>query len=130
MKRRIRPTILMLLAVSVLIANFATAQAIEPRYTGITRINSTLTISAKGAARCDGSVNLQSGYTADLTVELKQDGTIIKTWTGSGSRAVSAGGTYFVTSGHDYVVTTTATVYDKNGKVVEMPSKDSAGVSY
>ena len=130
MKKHIRPTILMLLAVSMLMAGFTTAQAVEPRYTGITRINSTLTISAKGAARCTGEIMLRPGYTADLTVELKQDGTIIKTQTGTGSGTISAGGTYFVTSGHDYVVTTTATVYDSNGKIVESPSKDSAEVSY
>ena len=130
MKKHIRPTILMLLAVSMLMAGFTTAQAVEPRYTGITRINSTLTISAKGAARCTGEIMLRPGYTADLTVELKQDGTIIKTWTGTGSGTISAGGTYFVTSGHDYVVTTTATVYDSNGKIVETPSKDSTKVSY
>ena len=130
MKKHIRPTILMLLAVSMLMAGFTTAQAVEPRYTGITRINSTLTISAKGAARCTGEIMLRPGYTADLTVELKQDGTIIKTWTGTGSGTISAGSTYFVTSGHDYVVTTTATVYDSNGKIVESPSKDSAEVSY
>ena len=100
MKAHVRFATSLLLAIGILTANLITAQAIEPRYIGITRIHSYLDISSSGAAKCDGS------------------GT------------VTAGGTYFVTSGHDYVVTTTATVYDSNGKIVESPSKDSAEVSY
>lgn len=74
--------------------------------------------------------SLWDDYTADVTVELKRDGITIKTWTASGSEVISAGGTYYVTSGHEYVVTTTATVYDSNGKIVESPSKDSPSKNY
>ena len=130
MKTHTRFAISLLVAVSILTANLVTVHAIELRYAGVIHLNSSLTISARGAATCSGSVSLMSGYTADITVELKRDGTTIKTWTDSGSRTVSADGTYYVTSGHDYVVTTTATVYDSNGKIVETPSKDSTKVSY
>lgn len=130
MKAHTRFTLSLLLAIIMLTANLVTAQAVEPRYVGLIRVSSILDISVSGAARCDGNVTLRDGYTTNLTVELKQDGRTIKTWTSSGSANVSAGGTYFVTSGHDYVVTTTATVYDSNGKIVESPSKDSAEVSY
>ncbi len=125
MKRQIRFAISLVLLVGVLMANFVTALAIEPRFTGIAQLFSRLSISADGAATCKGEVELRSGYSADLTVELKRDGTTIKTWTSSGSSYVSAGGTYFVTSGHNYVVTTTATVYKSNGQWVESPSRDS-----
>lgn len=130
MKKQTRIAMALLLLVGVLVANFATAQAAEPRYAGVARISSTLNISKSGAASCSGQVVLWSGYTADLTVELKRDGTTIKTWTNSGSGTVSAGGTYYVASGHDYVVTTTATVYDSNGQWVESPSLDSVKKAY
>lgn len=130
MKTRTRFAISLLLALSMLMANLVTAQAIELRYTGITRIHSDLTISAKGVASCEGKVALRSGYTADLTVELKQDGVTIETWTKAGSGIITAGGTRFVSSGHDYILVTTATVYDKDGKIIETPSKDSVKVSY
>ena len=130
MKTHTRFAISLFLALGMLITNLVAVQALELRYVGVSNLNSTLTISSKGAARCTGEIILRPGYTADLTVELKQDGTIIKTWTSTGSGTISAGSTYFVTSGHDYVVTTTATVYDSNGKIVETLSKDSAKVSY
>ncbi|WP_369282027.1 hypothetical protein [Oscillibacter sp. GMB15532] len=43
---------------------------------------------------------------------------------------MSAGGTYYVASGHSYVVTTTAAVYDSNDHLVENPDKDSLVTYY
>lgn len=133
-KRIVSSLFAMALLVSVLSASYVTALAaettqIEPRYTGISGLISSLTISANGGASCGGKVIARSGYTVDVTVELKQDGTTIETWTASGSGVVSAGGTYFVMSGHDYVVTTTVDVY-KGGTLIESPSKDSPESSY
>ena len=130
MKKHTRNVISLLLVLGALVANFGAAQAVEPRYTGIRSIVSDLSISTVGEASCRGKVTLESGYTADLQVELKRDGTTIKTWTSSGSGNISAGGTYYVTSGHTYIVTTTATVYDKNGSQIETPSVDSAKKFY
>ena len=132
MKRKGIKAISPLLLFGVLITNFAAVQAkaIEPRYTGVVQLRSSLNISAGGAASCAGKAVLRDGYTVDLVIELKQDGTTIKTWTKSGSGTVSGGGTYYVASGHDYIVVTTATVYDKDGKVVETPSKDSPESHY
>lgn len=130
MKRSIRTAAALLLLLGTLTANLATVQAVEPRYTGVSILTSTLNVSSQGAARCNGKAVLKSGYTADLTVELQKDGSTIKTWTSSGSGTVTAGGTYYVPSGHTYVVVTTATVYDSNSKVVESPSMDSAERSY
>lgn len=61
---------------------------------------------------------------------VKQDGTTIKTWSTSGSGIISAGSTYYVTSGHEYVVKTTATVYNSDGKIVEVQSENSLTKSY
>lgn len=132
--KRVRSVVSLFLILGAFMASAAMAQAseIQPRYTGISQLSTGLRITSAGAAICDGSVDLRSGYTVDLTVELKQDGTTIKTWTASGvgSDVVSAGGTYYVASGHKYVVTTTAVVYDKNGNVVESPSENSARWTY
>lgn len=130
MKKHARSAISFLLLLGVLMASFTTAQAVEPRYTGVAQISSTLNISKGGAASCKGNAVVWNGYTVDLLVELKQDGETIKTWTNSGSGTVSAGGTHYVKSGHDYIVTVTVTVYDSNNNVVDTPSKDSPKSSY
>lgn len=131
MKKTARSALSLFFALAVLTASLVTAHAVEPRYTGIYYMYSTLTISSAGEATCTGKVTLRNGYTAKLTVELKQDGNVIKTWTASGSGNVSGGGTYYVTTGHEYVVTTTAKIYDaNNNKLVEDPYKDSQTISY
>ncbi len=132
MKKTSRSIVSLLLLLGILMTSIGAAHAaqIEPRYTGVSRIYSALKISEAGAASCSGSANIRSGYTADIDVELKRDGTTIKTWTSSGTNYISAGSTYFVTSGHSYVVTTTVTVYDSNGTIVESPSIDSQVSEY
>lgn len=125
MKKQIKSAVSLFLLLGAVMANLAAVQAVEPRYAGVSWVKADLDISTSGAASCSGEVKLKSGYTADLKVLLKQDGTAIKTWTSSGSGTVTAGGTYYVTSGHDYVVTATATVYDSRGLVVEVVSKNA-----
>lgn len=130
MKKRIHLAISLVLLLGVLMATFAPALAVEPRYTGISYLDASLTISSDGAASCNGKVTVRSGYTADVKVELKQDGTTIKTWTDSGSGTIRVGGTYYVMSGHEYIVKTTATVYDSNHQKIETPYKNSEKTSY
>ena len=125
MKIYIQFVVSLFLVVGVLVANFVIAQAVEPRYTGVCRLSSNLSISSSGAATCKGTAMLDSGYTADVKVELKRDGTTIKTWTTSGNRTIRISETHYVLSGHNYIVKTSATVYDSNNKVVESPSVDS-----
>lgn len=132
MKKRVRIAISLVLLLGTLMANLAIAQAgeIQPRLAGVSTLSSALEISSKGAATCKGKVILQSGYTAEVEVELQRDGTTIKTWADSGSGTLSVGGVYYVVSGHDYVVSTFAMVYDKDGRLVSSGSKDSVEWSY
>ncbi len=130
MKKKVLSVLSFCLLMSLLTVTLTTAHAIEPKYTGVSRISSTLNISGFGGASCRGQAILRSGYTADLTVELKQDGKTIKTWAESGSGVITVSGTYYVMSGHDYVVTTTVTVYDRSGNWVESPALDSQKTSY
>lgn len=132
MKKTFRSVISLLLLLGILGSTLlvAYAEGISPRYIGVATLSSSLSISAGGGATCRGTVTLYDEYTADLKVELKRDGSTIRTWTNSGSGTLSAGATYYITSGHEYVVTTTATVYDASGNIVQEPSRDSATKSY
>ncbi len=130
MKKTVRSALALFLALALLVAGAATALAVQPRFTGIYDMYSALQISSTGRATCEGSATLRKGYTADVTVELKRDGTVIKTWTGSGSEEPYAGGIYYVTSGHEYVVTTTVEVYNASGTLVNNPSQDSQTSTY
>lgn len=132
MKRRICTTIWLFLLFGVLMVNFAAAQEnqIEPRYVGIDSIYSALDISSSGKATCTGRVVVKSGYTADVTVELQQDGSTIKTWTDSGAGFIRISKTHYVSSGHGYTVKTSATIYDSNEKIVATMSDTSEEKTY
>lgn len=132
MKKLIRSTIPAFLIVSILLGTLLPVQAadVTPRYIGIASITSRLTISDTGKASCSGKAMLWDDYSADITVELKRDGVTIKTWTSSGSVMASASGTYYVTSGHTYIVTTYVTVYTADGRFVESHFKDSLPTDY
>ncbi len=131
MKKFVRSTLSLLLLTGVLMSLFLSAQAEEvtPRHIGLFSVTGSLYISSDGKATCKGSARLKSGYTADLTMELARDGDPIKTWTTSGSGTIKLDKTYYVTSGHEYTLTATATVYDSSGNVVETPS-DTSSKSY
>lgn len=129
MKKLTRSTLSLLLA-AVLTAALLPAQAAKasPRYTGISTINASLEIE-NGRATCSGTVEVKPNYTADLVLELKRDGTVIKTWSDSGTGKITIKKTYYVSSGHEYELEATATVYNSSNKVVETPSY-SASKSY
>ena len=111
-------------------ASIAEDTVIQPRYTGIFRFSVDLDITKAGYASCYGSVSPNTGYSVDLTVELRQDGTTIKSWTESNSTTFSIDKGYFVVKGHDYQVVATASVKNSNGVVVSTPSLSSNVVSY
>lgn len=130
MKKLIRSIPVFMLIGILFVPQVARASEVQPRYIEIASITSGLTISNTGKASCSGTASLWDDYTAKVTVELKQDGTTIKTWSSTGTAYVAAGGDYYVESGHVYVVTTTVTVYNANGGVIESPSKDSPSKFY
>lgn len=130
MKKLIRSIPILMLVGILFCSQTVHASEVQPRYIEIASITSKLTISNFGKASCYGTASLWDDFTADVTVELKQDGTTIKTWTASGTEYISAGGDYYVASGHTYVVTTTVTVYNANGGIIESPSKDSPSKYY
>ena len=94
----------------------------SPQYTGISTISANLDISTSGYATCSGATRGNTGYTVELVVQLKRDGTTIKTWreSGTGFHNITEG--YYVTKGHNYQVVTTVNVRNSAGTLVSTPS--------
>lgn len=103
---------------------------VSPRYTGMSLLAATLDISFAGRASCYGYARILSGYSADLAVELQQDGETIKTWTSSGTKEIEILKDYWVAPGYDYQVIATATVKDSSGLIVDISSIDSQIITY
>lgn len=107
-----------------------TPPEIVPQYTGISALEADLNINDDGCATCYGYVRVKSGYTVTLSVQLKRDGVVIKTWSDSGTSSFSIEEDYYVTGNHDYQVIVTAKVKNSAGTVIETPSVRSVIVSY
>ena len=108
------------------------AMTVEPRYSGILRIESTLEIVG-GNAECVGVVTVKSGYTSEITLALQQCSSggkwsDIISWDGGGDGSLVRH--YSVRSGYDYRVRVTAKVYDNAGKYVATYDKNSNVVPY
>ena len=125
MKKTVHYSILMVLILGMLLSNITVAQAaaIQPKYIAIHSLQASLSISEQGQATCQGQLIVVNGYTTYLKVELKRDGITIMTWSGSKSNSFAISRSHYVTSGHTYSVTATATVYDSNNRIVETQSR-------
>ena len=118
----------LLIAMSAVISG-AEETSIMPRLTGIDLQSASLTIDDNGRALCGCSVLAKPGYSIDVTMALEQDGTTIKTWTGSGSR-VDLSKPYYVASGHDYQVVVTTRVETLEGSYLLSYTIESPVDSY
>lgn len=107
-------TLFAMLITTTVVAGAAEESGIMPRMTGIDAHAVNLEISSTGRADCWCAVYATSGYSVDVTMELEQDGTAIKTWTGSGT-TVQLPKSYYVTKGHDYQVVVTSKVKTLGG---------------
>ena len=107
-------TLFAMLITTTVVVGAAEKSTIMPRMTGIDAHAVNLEISSSGRAACWCLVYATSGYSVDVTMALEQDGVVIKTWTGSGSR-VELDKSYYVTSGHDYQVVVTSRVKTSGG---------------
>ena len=101
----------------------ASAETISPRYTAIASFSSALTISKDvigNKTSCSTKVTTDnSNYKIELTMELQKDGTTIKTWTETDNWVNSMSKTYYVSGGSEYVLFSTAKVYNASGKLLE-----------
>ena len=102
---------------------------IMPRFVGIDSQAVQLQIDENGRAACWCLVYADTGYSVEVTMELERDGTVIKTWTGSGSR-VELSKSYYVTRNHDYQVIITSRVKTLEGSYLLSYTTESLVESY
>lgn len=131
--KKLRHLICILLTVALLTSGLSVfAEDIAPYYTGTSAISASLSISSSGKASCSGIIRLYSGYSASFTMKLqKYTGgywSTVKTWSTSDKHILSK--EYYVTSGYNYRVVTSASVYNSSGAYVETTSAISQTVSY
>lgn len=105
---------------------------ISPRYSSIMSLDSTLAISRFGKATCSATAKTaNSNYSVSLVIELLDDtDDIIESWSDSGEWSISMEKGHYVSSGSTYHVIATATVYDANGKKLEVGTVTSNYVYY
>ena len=121
----------------LLTSTASAASSVQPRYVKISILSSELLgISLAGRATCCGSVSLwDSSCKATLYVELQQsdDGdswTTIKSWSDSGYGDVIIEEYWYVDSGYQYRVLTTAIVYSGTGAYIETEMAESTVQTY
>lgn len=122
-------TMFAMLISTTVIASTAEESTIMPRMLGIDAHATDLVITNRGRADCWYLVYATSGYSVDVTMTLEQDGVVIKTWTGSGTR-VELSESHNVTSGHDYQVVTTSRVKTLGGTYLLSYTLESQIESY
>lgn len=104
---------------------------IQPRYTGVASVMADLDISSSGRASVYGNVRTIPGYTASITVSLRQDtGTSVKSWSSSGSGTITIDKIYYVATGHDYFTSVQVNAYNSSGTLVDSITVDSNVVSH
>lgn len=102
----------------------------EEPYTGLTRFYASLSFS-NGYAICNGSVCTESGYSAFVTLTLKEDNETVATW----SKTVSSispnnpSGQYAAVHGKTYQLVMNALVF-KSGVIVDTPSYSTQSYCY
>ena len=130
--RKLIPKALLCLTLTACMMLCISAQAtvVTPRYTGISELTVALDITSSGRADCYAYMEVNSGYTAELKMELQQDGDTIKSWTTSGSGTLELDKSYYVAEGYDYQVIASAKVKNSSGTIVDRPYLPSDFVYY
>lgn len=108
-------------------------EVVMPMNVAITLTSNNLELGSAGKLTCEGRTDVQSGYTAGVTMELQQYDAgwrTIKTWSNSTLRSVALEETHYVSSGHSYRLKLTHTAYNSSGTLVETITKYSDVVYY
>lgn len=123
------------LSVAATAANYSGATNIVPMSEGTCTVRPTIDITSLGKATCSCTVNIKSGYTANLQINLcKLDGntwTPIKGWSANNASGnATYSNSYYVTSGESYRVSVTVSVYNSSGNFVETVTANSGTKKY
>ena len=126
--------LVMCMFIGTMIGNASAANiddpVIQPQYTGISSLQVSLDITSSGYAECYAFVRPNSGYSVDLTMELQQDGTAIKTWTDSNDVAFALEKGRYVASGHEYQVIVNADIRNSSGIIISTATAKSQIVDF
>ncbi len=105
------------------------------RYTGLASMGVSLSISDLGRAVVSVSMDLRSGYKAQMHVDLHQEGDFTSEIPKSWDISIAEGGepwagVWYVAKGYLYYATVTLDVYTTGGTYVETITLDSNAVYY
>ena len=136
-KRSLQIMITLLVAISILSASLSANAAIgngipiQPLWLGTIDIEAELSLTPLGRADCTGVVEVDDGYTADMTMELQRSTNLVtwetvNSWTASGGGTLELNKSYYVATGYYYQVKVSADVYNAYGTLIESPSKTSS----
>lgn len=123
------------IALSITASAESAKETVQPYYVGMSQFFVSLDIPASGRSEVLTVISLtDKEYSADLTAELQKwdngKWSTIKSWKTNGSYFVRIEQNWYVLLGNKYRVHATATVYDKNGKVLDTAYKDSVTITY
>lgn len=123
------------IALSITASAASAEESVQPYYVGMNQFFVSLDILASGHSEVLAIISLtDKEYSADLTAELQKwdngKWTTIKSWKTNGEYFVRIEQNWYVLLGNKYRVHATATVYDKNGKILDKAYKDSGTVTY
>ena len=94
-----------------------------------------LNISKTGCADCYAEVNLQAGYSAEVTLRLLQKAPNDKAWEeikewNDATKPWRINEEWFVASGHSYMLELTIDIYNSQGKYIDTDISNSKIVEY
>lgn len=133
LKKRVRSVIAVVMALCLLVTgvsasavNEATEEgaSVQPRWAAVVTMYAGLDFNWLGGAKCTGGVDLENGFTGNLTVTLQRSADEfrwedIKEWTATGSGTISIDKTYYVVSGYYYEVKVSVDTYNAAGTYIE-----------
>ena len=107
---------------------------VMPRYTYIAQLYSGLQIGTWGLSACNANCYVRDADHVVLTAKLQQYNgstwTTVKTWSATGTSAISISKNYAVPSGYVYCLRVTCAVYNAAGTLVETGTCYSNQVTY
>ena len=125
--------VLLTLSVTPVLAT-ESESTVMPRYSYIAQLYSGLQIGTLGLSACRANCYVENADEVVLTAKLQQyDGstwTTLKTWSATGTSAISISKNYAVPSGYVYCLRVTCAVFNAAGTLIETGTCYSNQVTY
>ena len=99
--------------------NSAGTGVIMPRFVGITSYDSELKLNSSNVLCCYAQTTVRTPYVASVKVELKENGSTVKTWSAKEKLGATVDETYKPTKGSSYILRVTYATYDSSDNLIE-----------